>query len=465
MPRHLGDLIREFPAAVRNGVISIVCVLLLVGVLYSLYVDFGLRAREVAQIQAEKYSLGWAEFFAQGIAGKTAMFDGEPPSPSEREFLSSALKVPGIFRFKLFDARGRLLMVSDASGLKLHPGVDHNVAVAKEVAVTGVAQSFLKDGRAKPDRPDVYVESYVPVRVGGKILGVAEVYLDETVAANQIHGEFLALGTLVAGSIFILLLLPGATVLFILRRLRAQRRDLIRQRTRAERAEQVKANFMACMSHDLRTPLNSILGFSDLMRKGIGQSRKPEVSAEYAELIHRSGTNMLSLVNDILELSAVESSKSTYQANAVDLQNVLTDCVAEIRSAYADRNVNIQLDLPNPVPVPLVHPHAMNRIAVNILSNAVKFTPDGGQIEIRAGTDCDLVWVAFSDTGIGISPEEIQAIVEPFTQVDRDPHVARHGVGLGLAIVRGLLVKSRGSLAIDSKPGQGTTVTVSLPSA
>ncbi|MEC9266131.1 MAG: HAMP domain-containing sensor histidine kinase [Pseudomonadota bacterium] len=449
----------------RAGLLTVLYVVLTLAILYVLYIDFENRARHVAALQAEKYAMSWAEFLGHGIGREAGIFQGNVPTDADRRFMASALSVPGIFQFKLFAPNGDLLLVSNADGLAMSPLRDHNAEVAEVVAATGASQSFLKDGRTKADRPDVYVETYVPVRVGGNVIGVAEVYLDESVAARHFHLEFLALGVEVTGAIAVLLLVPCLTVYMVLRRLRAQRRDLIAQRQRAERAEQVKADFMACMSHDLRTPLNSILGFSDLMRHGIGRAKDAEACAEYADMIHNSGSNMLALVNDILDLSAVESTKSAYNARPLELGSVLSACIAEVRAANPDRDVAIHLDLSDPPPVPLIDPHAFNRIASNLLSNAIKFTADGGRIDIRGRMAGGDVHVDFIDTGVGLAPEEIQRIVEPFAQLGRNPHVAQKGVGLGLAIVKGLLVKAGGAMEITSTPGQGTTVTVTLPAA
>lgn len=430
---------------------------------YALYVDFERRAREVAVIQAESNSVGWAKFFGHGIAADSNLFSVEPPTAAERRLMEAALSVPGVFLFKLFDINGQLLLISDHDGVTLSVERDHHAEVAAEVARTGITQSFLKERSEQDDRPDVYVESYVPVRVGGEVVGVAEVYLDGSATTRHFRLEFLALGVLVAGAVALLLCLPCLGLVVTLRRLRAQRRDLIAQRTRAERAEQVKADFMACMSHDLRTPLNSILGFADLMRLKVGRARDPDGCAEYADLIHTSGSNMLTLVNDILDLSAVELSKTPHQAQLVDLKSELSTCISEVRSANADRNVAIQLHLHDDVPAALVDPHVLRRIATNILSNAVKFTADGGRVDLRAYRADDAVCIDFTDTGIGLAPEDIEIIVEPFTQLGGDPQIARKGIGLGLPIVKALLDKAGGEMVIKSKLGSGTTVTVSLP--
>lgn len=432
---------------------------------YALYEDFETRARNVAVIQAESNSVGWAEFFGHGIAADSTLFSAKLPSAAERRLLEAALSVPGVFRFKLFDTNGRLLLISDDAGVTLATAKDHHADVAAEVARSGIAQSFLKDGDERDGRPDVYVESYVPVRVGGEVVGVAEVYLDESATTRHFRLEFLALGVLVAGAIALLLCLPCLGLVMALKRLRAQRRDLIAQRMRAERAERVKADFMACMSHDLRTPLNSILGFSDLMRLQVGRAKDPAGCVEYAELIHTSGSNMLTLVNDILDLSAVELSKTPHQARMIDLESELSTCISEVRAANAGRNVAIQLHLPKTVPVPLVDPHVLSRIASNLLSNAVKFTADGGRVDLRVYRAGEAVCIDFIDTGIGLAPEDIDVIVEPFTQLGHNPHLARKGVGLGLPIVKALLDKAGGKMAITSKLGLGTTVTVSLPAA
>lgn len=245
--------------------------------------------------------------------------------------------------------------------------------------------------------------------------------------------------------------------------------DLTQAKARAEavseqfqRADQTKSEFLANMSHELRTPLNAIIGFAQLLEGGI----LPAKSEEYAGFIHRSGLHLLSLINDILDLSKIEAGKLTLKETEIELASMLEDCV---RSLLPKANVNglsLRLDVPSGLPLLYADERGMRQIVLNLLSNAIKFTKPGGEVCVLASLTPDGgLCLRVSDTGVGIAPEDQARVFESFGQGRHDVVIGELGVGLGLPIVRGLVEAHGGSVALRSTVGSGTTVSVMLPPA
>ena len=240
--------------------------------------------------------------------------------------------------------------------------------------------------------------------------------------------------------------------------------ELEQARAAAVSANVAKSRFLANMSHELRTPLNAILGFAEIVRDRIFGMDASDRYSEYASNIHTSGSHLLGLINDILDLSKIEAGK-------LDLDNARVDLGEEARAAMrlldpqaSKKNVLMALDLPDPVFVS-ADARAMKQVIVNLLSNAVKFTPTDGvvSIAIRRGDD-KTTTMTVSDTGIGIRSEDMQRIFETFGQSRHDVRARNEsGTGLGLPIVKGLVEAMDGKIDIDSMIDVGTTITVTLP--
>ena len=247
----------------------------------------------------------------------------------------------------------------------------------------------------------------------------------------------------------------------------AQMYDALKVReakARAERANRAKSEFLANMSHELRTPLNAILGFSDVIAQRMFGEQATGRYADYARDIHSSGAHLLDVINDILDLSKIEAGQMTLDDGAVELDDV----VRELRTLLGDRasgeRVAFILDLPQPSPVLLVDARKFVQILVNLLSNAFKFTPDGGSITLHAAPAADGgLDVSVRDTGIGIAAEDIETVLSPFGQVESAFSRRHHGTGLGLPLAKSLAEMHGGALTLQSTEGKGTTVTVHLP--
>lgn len=238
---------------------------------------------------------------------------------------------------------------------------------------------------------------------------------------------------------------------------------LLHAKNQAELANRAKSEFLANMSHELRTPLNSVIGFADMLRtQMLGPVGNPKY-IEYAGDIIASGTHLLEVINDILDLSKIEAGELAIDDNIIDVGDLVDGCVRMIRPRAARARIRLTIDAPN-APVALRGDALrIKQILLNLLSNAVKFTPADGKVAVRVGLDGGAVVLTVHDTGIGIAPEDIPRILEPFGQVESSLTRGHEGTGLGLTLVKRLTEKHGGSLAIASAPGAGTTVTVRFP--
>jgi two-component system, cell cycle sensor histidine kinase PleC len=232
---------------------------------------------------------------------------------------------------------------------------------------------------------------------------------------------------------------------------------------RLTRANAAKSEFLANMSHELRTPLNAIIGFSDVMRDELLGPVGTPAYRGYLDDIHFSGTHLLSLINDILDLSKIEAGKFELNDEPVNLYDLVAETGRLLRVRAEEGGITITNNIPTDV-VLMGDARALRQAAVNIATNAVKFTPAGG--EIRADYDIDTdgnPTIHIVDTGRGIQPEDLQRVFESFGQGRHDHAPKERGTGLGLPIVRGLIRAHGGDVTIASEPGKGTTVSVRLP--
>lgn len=232
----------------------------------------------------------------------------------------------------------------------------------------------------------------------------------------------------------------------------------------AESANRAKSKFLANMSHELRTPLNAVIGFSEVMAS---ETFGPVGNANYLEYvnnIHASGQHLLALINDLLDLSKVESGKLEFREEDVDVAEVVRAGIVLLEERAAKGDVTIDLDMPAGLPGLRADKRYIKQILVNLLSNAVKFTLDGGTITIGASVQPDGGFhIRIADTGIGIAAEDIPKALAPFGQIESKIRNKLEGTGLGLPLTKALLELHGGSLDLQSEACVGTTVTVRFP--
>ena len=231
----------------------------------------------------------------------------------------------------------------------------------------------------------------------------------------------------------------------------------------AEHSNLAKSDFLAGMSHELRTPLNAILGYSEIMKDGLLKHKCEGECREHSKVIFGAGTHLLSLINDILDMSKIEAGKFELHLEEMDLKAVVNDCAGLMDVKLLQGGLKLKFDLPAS-PVSLhADGRAVRQILLNLLSNAVKFTPPGGTVTVSVLMHPDCVRLVVRDTGIGIAAKDLPRLGIPFEQIRRSANVSHSGTGLGLALVSALAQKHGGCMKIESEEGTGTAVAITLP--
>lgn len=233
-------------------------------------------------------------------------------------------------------------------------------------------------------------------------------------------------------------------------------------RVEAEQASEAKSRFLATIGHELRTPLNAIVGFSDMIKAGIGGTASP-VHSEYAGLIRQSGQHLLEVVNMLLDMSKIEAGKFEVHTELFAPAGLAEPCLQMVEQAAQDRKIKVIAAVPTTLPQIVGDERACRQVLINLLSNAIKFSHEGGTVRLAMKRQGRMLSMAVSDAGIGMEAGIIERVGEPFLQAQDGLSRRYEGTGLGLSIVKGLVSLHEGQLHITSEAGQGTTVTVLLP--
>jgi signal transduction histidine kinase len=233
---------------------------------------------------------------------------------------------------------------------------------------------------------------------------------------------------------------------------------------RADEANRVKSQFLAAISHELRTPLNAIGGYADLMAMGLSGPLTPQQEQQLGR-IKRSQTHLLGIINDILNFSRIEAGQLVYDITDVPVRDAIDAVMHMVMPQAVTNGVLLQVEECPEGAVARADRPKLEQILINLLTNAVKFTPAGGRIALVCVEQDDRVTVTVRDTGPGIPPEMLEAIFEPFVQVGRSLTAPAEGTGLGLAISRDLARAMGGDITVESSVGDGSRFTVTLPPA
>lgn len=247
-------------------------------------------------------------------------------------------------------------------------------------------------------------------------------------------------------------------------KLRAEQRRSERLLSRSEAANRAKNDFLAIMSHELRTPLNAIIGFSEIISNQMfGPAGQPKY-VDYAADIKASGAHLLSIINDILDISKAEAGKLQLEEEPIDPVETLNRTMRMFRQRASELGVDLTFRVRDDIPWLIADPRLFNQVAINLTSNALKFTPENGNVWVELGfnTAGDLV-LSVKDTGIGIKASDLERIFEPFVQVEDAMSRTHQGTGLGLPLVRKIMNLHGGTIELESKVGEGTAAHATFP--
>ncbi|MFZ5915059.1 MAG: PAS domain-containing sensor histidine kinase [Pseudomonadota bacterium] len=246
----------------------------------------------------------------------------------------------------------------------------------------------------------------------------------------------------------------------------AAREELIRSKIAAERANETKSRFLANMSHELRTPLNAIIGFSEMLLNQAALRLDTAKCQEYAQDICDSGKHLLNIINDILDISRLDMGGVQPDEEPVEIADVIHSTQRMIRVRAANAGVVLKEEIASDLPILSVDRRLLLQATLNLVSNAIKFTPQGGAVSIGARrTGGGGVNLFVNDTGMGMQQADIARIGQPFMQVDMGHARRFEGTGLGLSIVKRIAEIHQGQLIVESAPGRGTTATIHLPAS
>jgi len=259
----------------------------------------------------------------------------------------------------------------------------------------------------------------------------------------------------------------GGTIIFLsdFTAIKDREESLRRAKLEAEAANAAKTRFLTNMSHELRTPLNAIIGFSEIISGQLFGKLGHERYLDYSYDILRSGRHLLSVINDVLDLSKSESNRLVLESKPVDMRYVLKDCVAMMREQCSAAGHTLVAPIPDHEILMTGDAAKLRQIFLNLLSNAIKFTERGGTISMSIAEAADEIAVSVSDTGIGMDPEDVDVAFQPFAQVDNRLERRYEGTGLGLPLTKALVDLHRGAIRIDSARGHGTRITITFPRA
>ena len=296
-------------------------------------------------------------------------------------------------------------------------------------------------------------------------------HIPPVILVLAVTGEFVYLVFAACFVFFLVVLISAARAMGAMLdeslRLRFERLEMIDRldeaRIRAESANRAKTEFLAMMTHELKTPLNSIIGYAALIGGHPGTGRDSKLES-FTNEIHEGARRLLSLINDILDLSRADAGKLTPQEGLFSIGAAIERCQQLIRPQAEEARVALKMDLADSLPAIRGDERLIRQAILNLLSNAIKFTPAGGQVRIGARREPNgPVVIEVNDTGIGIAAEDLSRAMEPFEQVSRGHARERSGSGLGLPLAKRIAESHRGRIEIESRTGAGTTVRLVLP--
>ncbi len=410
---------------------------------------------------AKSWSTGrWALFVSRRIESRAGLFLGTVQAMIELHYLDAFYKTIGLPEngsVAIFRRDGTLLFRHPSTGGLLGTKVPQDSAWYDMVARGGGTYEAA-----------AYVDGVVreiavnPIK-GYPLVITVTVPKHAALAPWRRQAAFIGLGTVCAVVMFAILF---ASLAVQFGRLERSRQALATALTTTERADRAKSDFLGRMSHELRTPLNAIIGFSEVMTCGVfGPLGSPRY-LEYAEDIHRSGVFLHDLISDMLDMVKIEAGHRTLQLEPFAFAHELEETLRMIRPRAEKGEVAVGLEVVDPPAVLTADRRAFKQIVLNLIGNAVKFTPPGGTVTVRLSSVRDDAVLQVIDTGYGMSPTHLAKLGTPFFRAEDNPHAAStEGTGLGIALTKSLVELHGWRVEFASQLGRGTTVTVTMPGA
>jgi signal transduction histidine kinase len=316
------------------------------------------------------------------------------------------------------------------------------------------------------------VETYVPIEGAGRALeGVFEIYTEVSAGVRQIEistawvGSVLAVGLGLLYGILIFIVRHSSRIIAAQYRELDERETKLRvARDQAAAANRAKSEFLASVSHHLRTPLNAIIGFSQIILRRSDKAPADDRSQEYVAGILKSGQGLLAMIDDILDISAIDAGTIRLDVGPVDVALLVPECVQRLASEAEEKAVTVEIELAPALPQLNADKKRLAQILVNLLSNAIKFSPTGGRVRLTANLDAEGgYFFSVRDAGVGMDAAGIEKAQQPFGRITTPFLRTSEASGLGLPLAKSFVDLHGGRLEIDSAPGRGTTVTVRFP--
>jgi signal transduction histidine kinase len=432
----------------------------------------GIGERRHGEVAREFYAAAHeqsGEFLATARTLAPEAIRGHPETQRLTALAKSFVRGSRVVRVAIHDENGRTLFSSAADQIGALPANRRDLETARAGQTTATRMTLASfravDGRAA-DRK--LIESFVPVRGPDGKPAIVSLYSDATGYHIIVEESLVILIAVVVGALFAVL---GMLIFYVGRdrvlQEQQQKNVALTESVRlAEEASRLKSRFVASMGHELRTPLNAIIGFSEAVKSKVFGPLGSAKYDDYATTIHGSGKHLLAVVDDILDMARIEGGKAVLHETVFSLRAALSNC-AQLIAPEAERHGQLfAARMPDGLPALRGDEAKIKQIVLNLLANAVRYTPRGGRVGLSAEQRADgSIVIAVTDNGIGIPATELQSVFEPFRQVDNEKVRQSGGLGLGLNIAKSFAELHEAALWLESEPGRGTVACLALPGA